>query len=103
MVLVVVLRPINEQVISWVPLGSSRVYFPSMSLEAPLVPEVMYAPMTVCLLEEVIEPVTVWALAPKDRRKKQVKTSKIETLGMGFNFCIYLSKYILEELFTSGR
>ena len=79
MVLVVVLRPINEQVISWVPLASFRAYFPSMSLEAPLAPEVMYAPMTVCLSEEVIEPETVWALAPKDRRKKQVKTSNLET------------------------
>ena len=103
MVLVVVLRPINEQDISWVPLASVRVYLPSMSLEAPLVPEVMYAPMTVCLSEEVIEPETVWAFAPKDRRKKQVKTSKLDTPGMEFNFCIYLSKYILEELLTSGR
>ena len=103
MVLVVVLRPINEQVISWVPLARARVYLPSMSLEAPLDPEVMYAPITACLSEEVIEPETVWAFAPKERRKKQVKTSKLDTLGIGFNVCIYLSKYILEELLTSGR
>jgi hypothetical protein len=59
--------------------------------------------MTVCLSEEVIEPETVWAFAPTDRRKKQAKTSNLDTLGMGFNFCIYLSKYILEELLTSER
>ena len=103
MVFVMVLRPIKEQVILCVPLASARVYLPSISLEAPLVPEVMYAPMTACLSEEVIEPETVWEFAPNERRKKQVKTSKLDTLGIRFNFCIYLSKYILEELLTSGR
>mgnify|MGYP006088899069 CR=1 FL=1 len=100
MVFVVLLRPINEQVISWVPLASASVYLPSISLEAPLVPEVMYAPMTVCLSEEVIDPETVWPFALNERRKKQVKTRKLDTIGLGFNFCIYLSKYILEELLT---
>jgi hypothetical protein len=98
-----VLRPINEHFISWVPLSRLSVYLPSISLETPLVPEVMYAPMTVWLSEEVIKPETVWAFDLKEWRKKTVKTSKHKTLGIGSDFCIYLSKYIFEELLILGR
>ena len=103
MVLVMVLRPINEHFISWVPLSRLREYLPSISLETPLVPEVMYAPMTVWLSEEVIKPETVWAFDLKEWRKKTAKMSRHETLGIKSDFCIYRSKYIFEQLLILRR